>query len=228
MIVNKGKFSLGVILMAAFTCVLILIFMPIYNGQNGLNYLDSLYNSISKGSAYYIPALKQEIAPYSGNQVALKLELNSEDQAKQSAALFWNSGGAATPAGNILEISADLGKTLSACLEDSDIMYRNEGQTVKNKYQNDERVVMFNWWTVLNAMDKELKAQSKFKEAKICGTVLKKGVETSYNYYQIEPQKISDKIGIVIFSLIFYVIYTLWYGFGIMFLFEGWGLRLEH
>jgi len=32
----------------------------------------------------------------------------------------------------------------------------------------------------------------------------------------------------VIFSLVFYVVYTLWYGFGIMYMFEGWGLRLEH
>jgi len=57
---------------------------------------------------------------------------------------------------------------------------------------------------------------------------LKKVVETSYNYYTIEPQKITDKMGIVIFSLVFYVVYTLWYGFSILFMFEGWGLRLEH
>lgn len=77
-------------------------------------------------------------------------------------------------------------------------------------------------------MEKELKNQKKFKEAKIVSTIKKKAVETSYNYFQIQPQRISDRYGIVIFSLIFYVLYTLWYGFSIMFLFEGWGLRLEH
>ena len=58
--------------------------------------------------------------------------------------------------------------------------------------------------------------------------VVKKAVELGYNYYKVEPQKIGNKIGIVIFSLVFYVIYTLWYGFAIMFMFEGWGMRLEH
>ena len=58
--------------------------------------------------------------------------------------------------------------------------------------------------------------------------VNQKAVETAYNYYRIEPQNISDRYGIVIFSLVFYVAYTLWYGFAIMFLFEGWGMRLEH
>jgi hypothetical protein len=28
--------------------------------------------------------------------------------------------------------------------------------------------------------------------------------------------------------LIFYVVYTVWYGFGFMYLFEGWGMKLEH
>ncbi|GAI79938.1 unnamed protein product, partial [marine sediment metagenome] len=66
------------------------------------------------------------------------------------------------------------------------------------------------------------------KEAKIVALVVKKAVESSYNYYKIEPQKIADRLGIVIFSLVFYVIYTLWYGFAVMFMFEGWGLSLEH
>ena len=58
--------------------------------------------------------------------------------------------------------------------------------------------------------------------------VVKKAVEPSYNYYKIEPRKIGDLWGIVLFSLVFYVVYTMWYGFAIMFMFEGWGMRLEH
>jgi hypothetical protein len=77
-------------------------------------------------------------------------------------------------------------------------------------------------------MEKALKEQKKFKEAKLVALVVKKAVETGYNYYQIQPQKIGDKYGIVIFSLIFYVVYTLWYGFAILLMFEGWGLKLEH
>jgi hypothetical protein len=87
---------------------------------------------------------------------------------------------------------------------------------------------MFNWWKAFEEMEKDLKRQKKFKEAKIVALVVKKAVESSYNYYKIEPQKISDRWGTVTFSLLFYVVYTLWYGFAIMFMFEGWGLKLEH
>jgi hypothetical protein len=77
-------------------------------------------------------------------------------------------------------------------------------------------------------LDFALKKQKKFEAATVVGLIQKKAVETAYNYYGIEPQKITDRFGIVSFSLIFYVVYTLWYGFAIMYMFEGWGLRLEH
>ena len=228
MIAHKKTFNIGLIMMVAFTVVLVIFFMPVFNGQNGLNYLDSLYNSISKGSAYYIPKLKEEVQPFDGKPVDVNLTMKSAEQAQQTVLLFQKTGATAAASGEKLKVSGDMGKMLTGALEDSDAMYYNEGQKVADKYGFEERQVLFNWWSAINAMEKDLNHQKKFKEAKITATVGKKGVETSYNYYKIEPQKISDKYGVVIFSLIFYVIYTLWYGFGIMYMFEGWGLKLEH
>jgi hypothetical protein len=77
-------------------------------------------------------------------------------------------------------------------------------------------------------MEKALTNQKKFSDAAMVATVRNRAVEVAFNFYQIEPQSISDKYGIVILSLLFYVIYTLWYGFAIMFMFEGWGMKMEH
>ena len=107
-------------------------------------------------------------------------------------------------------------------------MYRNDGEKVSGKYGYDEKRVLFNWWKAFEEMDKDLKKQKKFKEAKIVALVVRKAVESSYKYYKIESQRISDRWEVVLFSLISYVVYTLWYGFAIMFMFEGWGLKLEH
>jgi hypothetical protein len=75
-------------------------------------------------------------------------------------------------------------------------------------------------------LDVELSKQKLFKEAKLVALVKKKAVETAYNYYGIEAQSIGERYGIVIACLFFYVFYTLWYGFGVMYLFEGLGLNL--
>jgi hypothetical protein len=111
---------------------------------------------------------------------------------------------------------------------DADAMYRNNGKVVADKYGYPERQVLFNWWQALKGADNNLLAQKKFKEAKTVANIGKRAVETCYNYYQIEPQNIMDKLGMVIFSLLFYVVYTMWYGFAILFMFEGWGMKIEH
>jgi len=228
MIAKKGEFYSGAGMMAIFVVVLVVIFMPLFNGQNGLNYLDSLYNSISKGSAYYVPALKKDAQSYVGTRVTLTLAMKDETMARQSSLLFQKGGALVNVTGATLSVEGDLGKILAVCLDDADLMYHNKGSDVAAKYGYAERQALYNWWAANNAMENDLKRQKQFKAAKIVATVNQKAVETAYNYYRIEPQKISDRYGIVIFSLVFYVAYTLWYGFGIMFLFEGWGMRLEH
>ncbi|HBF42972.1 MAG TPA: hypothetical protein DDW42_04960 [Desulfobacteraceae bacterium] len=228
MIAHKKEYYSGMGMLLVFLVMLIIIFSPIFKGHNALGYLDSLYNSISKGSAYYIPKVKKETDKFKGNSINVTLDMSDKTQAQQTALLFKTGGAEAIVTGAELNVTGDLGKILENCLADADSMYTNDGQKVSNKYGYDERRVLYNWWTASKAMDKELKKQKKFKEAKVIAMVVKKAVESSYNYYKIEPQKISERIVVIIFSLVFYVIYTLWYGFAIMFMFEGWGLRLEH
>jgi len=228
MIANKKEFYGGFGMLVGFFVILTLIFSPIFKGQNGLEYFDDLYNSISKGSAYYIPKVKQETDAFSGKSVNVAVEMADDAQTQQTAALFMKGGALVNVSGNRLKVEGDLGKILANCLADADHMYINDGQAVSAKYGYNEKQVLFNWWQALKAMDKDLKKQKQFEAAKAVTLVVNKAVETSYNYYQIEPQKISDRAGVVIFSLVFYVVYTLWYGFAIMYMFEGWGLRLEH
>jgi hypothetical protein len=228
MIANKKEFFGGAGMMAAFIVVLIIIFMPVFGGQNGLNYLDGLYNSISKGSADYIPKVKKETDKFAGNTVSVTLVMAEEDRARQTVPLLMKGGAMVNVLGKELKVTGDLGKILENCLADADYMYKNNGEAVSGKYGYDERRVLLNWWIALHHMEKDLQDQKKFKEAKVVALVTKKAVECSYNYYEISPQKIGDRFGIVIFSLVFYVVYTLWYGFAIMFMFEGWGMRLEH
>lgn len=228
MIANQKKFKSGIILLAAFSVVLIVIFMPIFGGHNGLSYLDSLYNSISKGSAYYIPKLREETRAFAGRTITATLTLTGERQAKETGPLFVSGGARVEVSGAVLKITGDLGAIIGNCLTDADDMFGNNGEKLVQKYGYNERRVLYNWWAALTAMDKDLTKQKKFSETKFIATVQKKAVECAYNYYKIEPQNISDRYGLVVFSLFFYVVYTLWYGFAILNLFEGMGLRLEH
>jgi len=219
---------LGFGLIIGFVIVLILFFLPLYHGKNGLDYLDNLYNCISKGSAYYIPKVKKDVAQFNGNQVTVTLKMADKHQAEQTATLLKSAGAETGVSEATLAVKGDLGRILGAALEDADAMYRNDGKAVSGKFGYEERRVLYNWWKAFQEMDKDLAKQKKFKEGKAVTLVQQKALEASYNYYQIEPQSIGDRWGTVMFSLFFYVLYTLWYGFAILFMFEGWGLQLGH
>lgn len=228
MIADKKMFYGGALSLLVFGVLFAVMFTPVLKGQNALEYLDALYNSISKGSAYYIPLVREESDKFTGKTISVALVMADEKQAVDTARLFEASGAEAAVKGAELKVSGDLGKILGNCLADADAMYNNDGERVSGKYGYDERQVLFNWWKSFKGVEKDLKKQKNFEGASIVALVVKKAVESSYNYYRIEPQKITDRLGVVVFSLVFYVGYTLWYGFSIMYMFEGWGLRLEH
>jgi hypothetical protein len=225
---EKKNLFIGLGLMGSFVVVLLLIFMPLFGGRNGLNYMDDLYNSISKGSAYYIPKVKESIASREDSAVTVRLALPEGIDRVQAAMLFAKAGASPSEEGGDLVVSGDLNRILLESLADSDLMYHNDGPALVEKYGYPERKVVYNWYLALKAMGKDLNNQEKFAEAKVVAEVMKRGVECAYNYYTIEPRKISDSLGIVVFSLVFYVVYTLWYGFAYMFLFEGVGMKLGH
>jgi hypothetical protein len=228
MITHKKKFYTGLGMLAGFAVILGILFSPVFGGHNGLNFLDALYNSISKGSAYYIPSVREKTEPFSDTIFSAILPLGSELRADQVAVLLEKAGAKAVPSGNGISVTGNLGDLFDRCLMDADLMYQNEGQSVRAVYGMDEKTVLYGWHLALTALKKELNRQKEFKAAKTVDTVIDKAVDLSYNYYGIESGRISDSPGVVIFSLFFYVIYTLWFGFSILFLFEGLGMQLDH
>lgn len=224
---RKSMFK-GLALLISFAVVLFLLFLPLFNGHNALEFLDNLYNSISKGSANYLPSVKADVQKFQSRSINVAIALADEKQASQTAQLITAAGGRAQADGKQLKIEGDLAGILSGALAAAEKMYANQGEAVRSKYGFDGRRVLFNWWSALKAMDFELNKQKQFKEAKLVVLVQNRAIETAFNYYGIEAMSIRERYGIVIASLLFYVIYTVWYGFGVLYLFEGFGLKLGH
>jgi hypothetical protein len=216
----------GIALLMGFVGVLVFLFLPVFGGHNGLDFLDSLYNSIAKGSAYYIPELQKGVVDLKGQEIAVRLTMKDERQAGETGTLLTKAGAQVAQTGVALEVKGDLGLILASCLEDADQMFANRSEQVGAKYGYDGRRVLFNWWSALKAAEKDLGKQKQFAAGAEIEKVNMKGVECAYNFYGIEAQRIADRAWIVVASLMFYVIYTIWYGFAILYLFEGWGLQL--
>lgn len=227
MVADKLKFYTGLGMLVFFIILMVVIFSPIFSGKNGLQYLDELYNSLSKGSAYFIPELREDTSDYIGTSIDVSIEMKSIEQAEQTAVLYREAGAEVVTSEAEIEINGDLGQVLGSSLDDADSMYYNDAETIENKYGYDARQVLYNWWVSLEEINNALEDEDMFEGAKVVMSVNQKGVEPAYNYYGIEAESVSSRIGIVIFSLVFYVLYTIWYGFALMYLVEGLGLKIR-
>ncbi|OGQ96000.1 MAG: hypothetical protein A2521_14450 [Deltaproteobacteria bacterium RIFOXYD12_FULL_57_12] len=229
MIAHKKEFTGGLLLFIAFWIVFAIGMSPIFgNGNNLLNYMDNLYNTISKKSSYYIPGVVKEAQQYKGQQVTLNIKASNPEQAERYVKLFQAGNAQVAVDGVNVKVEGGLGLMLENMLNDADLAFANNGDAIVAKYGMEPKRVMYAWWNALKAAEKDFNKQKMFKEAKIIGKVQTRGVEPAYNYYGIQAEDIKAKLGIVIASLVGYVIYTLWFGFSILFMFEGWGLKLEH
>jgi hypothetical protein len=245
---HKGHFVLGLILFFSFFGVLFLTFSPIFpkapdgTPQNGLEWADRMFNRLSKGSSYFIPKVTKSNEEFMGHMFSVTLKMSKpedkpgegEKRAERSAALFIVNEGIAKAEvkGTELKIEGDLGKVLAVALRDSETMYRNEGEKISALYgtamKTDDMKQMFRqWYNVLDRMNKTFVKEKKAAEAKIVSDVMKKAIETAYNYYGIIPEKVKDRMGIMTFMLVFYVVYTMWWGFAIFYLFEASGLSMK-
>jgi hypothetical protein len=225
---NKSAFTKGIFLAISFFGVLILLFSPIFGeGKNGLEFSDDMFNKLSKGSSYFIPKLIEESKKFIGTEISTTVNLEKPDQIEKILKVLNISGAKVETTGNEIKIITDLGKLMNSILKDSDDMYKNDGKAVSERYGFNEKEVMVTWWNLLKPLDKQLKKEGKIKEAKIVSDVMKKAVETAHNFYGIEAQRVIEKAGLMTGLLVFYVLYTMWWGFAIYYLFEGAGLSMS-
>jgi hypothetical protein len=228
MLVKDSKeFKKGLLLAISFFIILVAMFLPLF--ENGINFLeksDQIFNSISKGSTQYIASLEKNNQDYSGKTFKVDIKLKTAEIGQRVAKILTMAGATVTAQGSQLQVSGDLGLVLKSALKDSDAMFYNKDSELVAKYGFSGPDSMYAWWSGLKEIDKDLKRQARFKEAAFVDTILKKAVEVSYNYFTIVPESAYSKASILGFLLVFYVIYTLWWGYAIFFLFEGIGLQM--
>jgi len=225
-IMHRQPFIKGLAMMMVFLAMLALMFFPIFQGENAFYASDRLFNSIAKGSTHYVPALLEESEQYHGKSIAVSLEVGREENAQEMAMILRAAGVNVKESPGKFEIQGNLGTILKTALQDADDMFFNRGANVSSRHGMGERRALYAWWRALKGIERGLRGQELFNEAAFVDKVVTRGIEVGYNFYTIEPGSATSKASSLSFSLIFYVLYTLWWGFAIFYLMEGLGLQL--
>lgn len=230
-IMHKRAFFRGAFMLLAFAIMLVILFLPFIPDKNnerinGLEYADEVFNELSKGSSYFIPQAEKAAQSMEGKIVYLVSPLTSERQAELARTLLAEAGAPQLAVdGDKLAFRADLGKILLAATKDSDFMYHNDSAAIRARYgEVDPLEITSTWWHLLNPCIRELQKHNEIEAANAVDQVIRRAIEPGNNFYGIPAEKVSGNILLLSALLVFYIIYTIWYGFGIYEIFDGLGL----
>ncbi len=226
---NKKTFSMGLALGVSFLVILMLMFSPIFGkGRNGLEYSDDLFNKLAKGSSYFIPDVAKEVVPFQGRDFTASVKVGKPDLAIK---MLMAAGAQVGRDEGKLKVSGDLGKLLTVVLADSDSMYHNRGSEVAGRYGLDGdaggKAALKTWFEIVNRMVVDFQFQKKVNMANVSDQVLKKAIEPAYNFYGEAAESVSSKSLLITALLAFYVLYSMWWGYAIFYMFDGVGLSMK-
>lgn len=227
MIKHSKTFNIGALFAVTFLGVLFLIFSPVFTGKNGLEFADESFNKLAKGSSYFIPKVSKSVQEYAGKTFSTGIKLEKSEDAVTTETILKAAGAKVTRNDAALKVEGDLGVILGNALKDADAMYKNDGKAVSDRYGMDEKKALKSWWTALSKIEKQMKKEKNLEMGKIISEVNKKAIEPGYNFYKIDANKVIDHAGMLSGLLIFYVAYTMWWGFAIFYLFDGIGLTMK-
>jgi hypothetical protein len=162
-----------------------------------------------------------------GTSFSLNIKLDKPEQVEGAIKILTSGGALATAKEAQLAISGDLGKLLGNAIRDSDEMFKNEGAKVSSRYGLKETEVMVLWWTVLSKTNKEFQKEKKINESDMVTRVIQRAVEPAFNFYGIEAESVASKAFTLTALLVFYVAYTMWWGYAIFYMFDGIGLSMK-
>ncbi len=227
---HRRSFLRGATLLLVFGVVFVILLTPVFHGddgnaQTGLEYADTVFNELSKGSSYFIPQVNDEITPYMESAISFNMPLKEEKYVNLITLILKKANAEVEYGSDSLIVKGNLGKMLYLATEDADLLYHNKGDEVSHKYEGNKPLdVAQAWWRLLNFCINGLQKEQKYKEAKVIDLVVKKAIEPGNNFYSIKPIHASKHIVLITMLLSFYILYAIWYGFAIYDIFEGCGL----
>jgi len=231
---NKGTFTIGLVLLITFAAVLVCILMPLYgpegNKQNGLSVSDDFFNKLSKDSANYLQDVTDEVNTTVTDQTMLDVtvKMAKPEDAAGAAGIFTKAGFAAEAKGADIHVSGALKPMLLKFIADARIVFDNDPEgKLKEFYGMGSEKALTLVYEVANRSIKVLQKDKHFAEASIMNELNMRALEPAVNFYGINGEPVMKNIPALTGLLVFYVVYTLWYGYAIFYLFEGIGMTMK-
>jgi hypothetical protein len=222
---SRRKFLKGTIGLVTFSVAFCLWVFPVTGNRTGVQFADDLFNQFSKNSAYHIPSALKMAQKFKGVAIDISFNPRWPGADRSLTKIIEAQGMSAYPVGDgRVRIKGDLGLLGIAAATDADLLFKGNEKTLEGKYGLPGKDVIYYWWTAFDDLVRRYVQLNRVSEADFTKFMTTRVLEPSYNFAGIIPRKVMEKAGMISFLLLTYLSYTLWYGFSILFLFEGLGI----
>jgi hypothetical protein len=225
MIRDRRRFLLGAAGLAVFAVSLALWGLPFREGPSGLERADRFFNRLAKHSAHRFSDQRKEAGEFLETRFEAACVLKEAEDAPRLARVLASGGIETEVHGATVRLRGYLGRAAAAAIDDAELLYCGEEQTLAGKYGFSGREAVYWWWTAFGAVYRRQVEERRIEESNFASAIRTKVCEPAYNFAGFEPVSAAESAAPLAGILVFYVLYTVWYGFSIFFLFEGLGIR---
>lgn len=225
-VIDRKKLAIGLVGLVSFFVALAFWVSPVIDHKTGLEWADGLFNQLAKNSIYFMPAAARMAAKFEGVVVDIGISSRWPGADARVAQIVRANGMSARVIGDgRVRVMGDLGLLGRAAAGDADLLFKGEEQELQKKYGMTGKEVIYYWWTAFDGLTRRYIQENQASEADFAKYMTTRVLEPSYNFARIKAENISENAGTIVFLLGFYILYTLWFGFSIMYLFEGFGIK---
>ncbi len=226
MIQNRKKFWVGVGGLILFSMILCFWLSPWGHHRSGLERVDQLFNQLAKNSTYFIPEAVNLAPKFEGKTVDFGITSRwPGDDARMAQIIQTNLFSAVLLGDGRVRVKGDLGKMGLAASMDAGLLFKGQETDLRVKYGVNGKEAVYYWWVAFDGLTRRFIQENRSSEADYTRFLTTRVLEPAYNFAGIETRSIGENIWAVAFFLGFYLLYTLLYGFSILFLFEGFGIQ---
>jgi uncharacterized membrane protein YfcA len=227
LVVKPRKLALGLAGLVVFTVLLAWGAAGKRDGMSVLASTDDFFNQLAKDSAYFIPEARKKAVRFAGESVDIAIsprEHVSEDKARSvisdcACALTRTDDGR-------LRIRCAMGKLCETALADAELAFRNNDQAFLTDHRLRAHEAVYCWWIIFDGLSRRYVQENRPELAEFTKLMATKVLEPAYNYRGIEARNVRENAAPLAGYLAFYILYTLWYGFSILFVIEGFGISM--
>ena len=225
LVADRRKFAIGLAGLVVFVGVLIVGLSPVIGGRSGLVCADGLFNELAKSSANYVSDARKKARKHVGKPVDFGVRPRDPvDETEIVRLLRLNGAEARIAEEERVRVTGDLGRLALAAVADADTAFRNDHRALEDRYAMKGYESVYCWWVVFDGLTRRYVQEGRGEDADFAKFISAKVLEPAYNFRGISANRIRDKALPATLLLVFYVAFTIWYGFSILYVFEGLGI----